>query len=78
MGYTVDKSYKIVKSTRDQKYGSKIFYDPTVPIIIKFKNFSDTQMQAKKINGDPPLFAFPVCKIEEYYGMNKNGELFNL
>lgn len=49
MGYTVDKVYKIVKTSRKQLYGSKIFYDPSRNHLIKFKNFSDSQLQLKTI-----------------------------
>ena len=79
MGYTLDKSYKIVKLSRKQLYGSKIFFDPSQNLIVRFKNFSDNQMQTKKISDeDSPTHVFPICKIEEYYGLTKNKTLFNL
>lgn len=50
MGYTLDKNYNIVKMSRKQLYGSKIFFDPAQNMIVKFRSFSDSQLQTKKIS----------------------------
>lgn len=64
MGYTLDKTYKIVKLSRKQLYGSKIFYDPFAYTVVKFRNFSDTAMVAKRISeAIAPVHVFPVCKV---------------
>lgn len=62
MGYTVDSHYKIIKTSRKQLYGSKVFYEPTNNQIIKFKNFSDSQLMNRICSG-PFNFVVPVCKV---------------
>lgn len=77
MAFTVDKNYKIIKHSRKQLYASKNYYDPSISSIFKLKNFSDASFFAKKVS-EEFLKIVPVCKTEEYYGINKNNELINV
>lgn len=63
MAYIVDKQYKIIKTNRKQLYGSKTYYDPSTHQLIKFKSFSDSQLQAKTLP-TPCSIVIPICKTE--------------